>query len=116
MLEGAKRRASMCQAYYCTFHLRERYIVSVSSNFLTQISHGTRTKCRKTRAMLREFSGVACLALKQLRHFYGTGCSFAKIAIPYTIYPSLNLLESVVLAPHCHLFYNIPILFLGVHA
>ena len=30
------------------------------------------------------------LALKQLRHFYGTRCSFAKIAIPYTIYPSLN--------------------------
>ena len=34
----------------------------------TQISHGTRTKYRKTRAMLREFSAVACLALKQLRH------------------------------------------------
>ena len=73
-------------------------------------------KCRKTRAMLREFSAVACLALKQLRHFYGTRCSFAKIAIPYTIYPSLSLLESVVLAPHCHLFYNIPILFLGADA
>ena len=116
MLEGVKRRASMCQAFYPFFHLRERYIVSVSSNFLTQISHGTRTKCRKTRAMLRYFSAVACLALKQLRHFYGTRCSLAKIAIPYTIYPSLSLLESVVLAPHCHLFYNIPILFLGAHA
>ena len=33
------------------------------------------------------------LALKQLRHFYGSGCSFAKIAIPYTIYLSLNLPE-----------------------
>ena len=33
MLEGVKRRTSMCQAYYCTFHLRERYIVPVSSNF-----------------------------------------------------------------------------------
>lgn len=32
------------------------------------------------------------LALKQLRHFYASGCSFAKIAIPCTIYPSLNLL------------------------
>ena len=96
----------------------------------TQISHGTRTKCRKTRAMLREFSAVACLALKQLRHlavrvkpiscalracflghyrmarmsqsasscglaswmrpqqlrhFYVSKCSFAKIAIPCTI-------------------------------
>jgi len=67
MLEGVKRRTSMCQAYYCTFHLREWYIVSVSSNFLTQISHGTRTKCRKTRAMLRYFSAVACLALRAVR-------------------------------------------------
>ena len=39
MLEGVKRRASMCQAYYCTFHLRERYIVSVSSNFPVPIEH-----------------------------------------------------------------------------
>ena len=96
MLEGVKRRTSMCQVYYCTFYIRERYIVSVSSNFLTQISHGTRTKCRKTRAMLRYFSAVACLALKQLRHFYGSKCSFAKIAIPYTIYLSLNLPEFYV--------------------
>ena len=29
----------MCQAYYCTFHLRERYIVSVSSNFPVPIEH-----------------------------------------------------------------------------
>ena len=156
MLEGVKRRASMCQAFYPFFHLRERYIVSVSSNFLTQISHGTRTKCRKTRAKQRDFTIVDSLALRavrvkpiscalracflghyrmarmsqsaspcglaswmrpqQLRHFYGTRCSLAKIAIPYTIYPSLSLLESVVLAPHCHLFYNIPILFLGAHA
>ena len=39
MLEEAERRASMCQAYYCTFHLRERYIVSVSSNFPVPIGH-----------------------------------------------------------------------------
>ena len=39
MLEGAERRTSMCQAYYCTFHLRERYIVSVSSNFPVPIGH-----------------------------------------------------------------------------
>ena len=54
--------------YSRTFSIRERYIVPVSSNFLTQISHGTRTKCHKTRAMLREFSTADCLALKQLRH------------------------------------------------
>ena len=39
MLEGAKRRTSMCQAYYCTFHLRERYIVPVSSNFPVPKGH-----------------------------------------------------------------------------
>ena len=44
MLEGAKRRTSMCQAYYRTSYIRERYIVSVSSNFLTQISCGIITK------------------------------------------------------------------------
>ena len=37
------------------------------------------------------------LALKQLRHFYASKCSFAKIAIPYTIYPSLSLFEFDVL-------------------
>ena len=67
MLEGAERRASMCQAYYCTFHLRERYIVSVSSNFLTQISCGIITKCRKTRAMQRDFTIVDSLALRAVR-------------------------------------------------
>ena len=96
MLEGVKRRTSMFQAFYHTFSIREEHIVSVSSNFLTQISHGTRTKCRKTRAMLRDFSTAACLALKQLRHFYGTRCLFAKIAIPCTIYPSLSLFECYV--------------------
>ena len=132
MLEGAERRASMCQDFYQTFYLRERYIVSVNSNFLTQISCGIKTKCRKTRAMQRDFTIVDSLALRavrvkpiscalracflghyrmarmsqsasscglaswmrpqQLRHFYGSKCSFAKIAIHCTIYLSLNLL------------------------
>ena len=96
MLEGAERRASMCQDFYQTFYLRERYIVPVSSNFLTQISCGIKTKCRKTRAMLRDFTILNSLALKQLRHFYDSRHSFAKIAIPYTIYPSLNLPEFYV--------------------
>ena len=65
MLEGAERRTSMCQAYYCTFYIRERYIVSVSSNFLTQISCGIKTKCRKTRAMQRASATVDSLALRQ---------------------------------------------------
>ena len=41
------------------------YIVSVSSNFLTQISCGIKTKCRKTRAMQRDFTIVDSLALRQ---------------------------------------------------
>ena len=96
MLEGAKRRASMCQAFYRTFYIREGYIVPVSSNFLTQISCGIKTKCCKTRAMQRDFTIVDSLALKQFRHFYDSRHSFAKIAIPYTIYLSLNLPEFYV--------------------
>ena len=92
MLEGAERRASMCQAFYLIFSIRESISFQSAAIFLfpkgtTQISHGTSTKCRKTRAMLRDFSITDCLALKQLRHFYGTRCLFAKIAIPCTILP-----------------------------
>ena len=65
MLEGAERRTSMCQDFYRTSYIRERYIVSVSSNFLTQISCGIKTKCRKTRAMQRDFTIVDSLALRQ---------------------------------------------------
>ena len=39
MLEGAKRRVSMFQAFYYTFSVRERYIVPVSSNFPVPIGH-----------------------------------------------------------------------------
>ena len=39
MLEGAKRRASMCQAYYRTSYIRARYIVSVRSNFPVPKGH-----------------------------------------------------------------------------
>ena len=39
MLEGAKRRASMCQAFYLIFSILERYIVSVSSNFPVPKGH-----------------------------------------------------------------------------
>ena len=67
MLEGAERRASMFQAFYHTFSIRERYIVPVSSNFLKQISCGIKTKCRKTRAMQRDFTIVDSLALRAVR-------------------------------------------------
>ena len=65
MLEGAKRRASMCQAFQRIFFIRGEYIVPVSSNFLTQISCGIKTNCRKTRAMQRDFTIVDSLALRQ---------------------------------------------------
>ena len=39
MLEGAKRRVSMFQAYSHTFSVRERYIVPVSSNFPVPKGH-----------------------------------------------------------------------------
>ena len=47
-----------------TSFIRERYIVPVSSNFLKQISCGIKTKCRKTRAMQRDFTIVDSLALR----------------------------------------------------
>ena len=65
MLEGAKRRTSMCWLTRVFSIIRERNIVSVSSNFLTQISCGIKTKCRKTRAMQRNFTIVDSLALRQ---------------------------------------------------
>ena len=103
MLEGATRRASMCQAYYRTFPIRERYIVPVSSNFLTQISHGTRTKCCKTRAMQRDFTIVDSLALRQ--------CNTSMI-------PDTHLLKLLFLARYTfrsiyynnHLFATLPFL------
>ena len=127
MLEGAKRRTSMCWLTRVFSIIRERNIVPVSSNFLTQISCGIKTKCRKTRAMQRDFTIVDSLVLRQCntsmipdthllkllflaRYYpslnlpefyvwqsisvsmvnapaYGSKCSFAKIAIPYTILP-----------------------------
>ena len=65
-------------------HASQLNIVPVSSNFpvpwgTTQISRGTRTKCRKTRAKRRDFAIAVSLSLKQLRHFYGSRHSFPKI-------------------------------------
>ena len=39
MIEGAERRASMCQDFYHTFSIREEHIVSVSSNFPVPKGH-----------------------------------------------------------------------------
>ena len=96
MLEGAERRASMCQAYYCTFHLRERYIVSVSSNFLTQISCGIITKCRKTRAMQRDFTIVDSLALRQCNTSMIPDTHSLKLLFLARYYLSLNSYPSYI--------------------
>ena len=39
MLEGAERRASMCDAHYVNFLYSREYIVSVSSNFPVPKGH-----------------------------------------------------------------------------
>ena len=93
MLEGVKRRTSMCQAYYCTFHLRERYIVPVSSNFLTQILCGIKTKCRKTRAMQRDFTIVDSLALRQCNTSMIPDTHSLKLLFP-TRYTSRSIYQS----------------------
>ena len=92
MLEGAKRRASMCHAFYRTFYIRDGYIVSVSSNFLTQISCGIKTKCRKTRAMQRDFTIVDSLALRQCNTSMIPDTHSLKLLFPTRYYLSLNLL------------------------
>ena len=92
MLEGAERRTSMCQAFYQTFSLRERYIVPVSSNFLTQISCGIKTKCRKTRAMQKDFTIVDSLALRQCNTSMIPDTHLLKLLFLARYYLSLNLL------------------------
>ena len=72
MLEGVKRRASMCQAFYLIFSIRESISFQSAAIFLcpkgtTQISHETRTKCRKTRAKQRDFTIEDSLALRAVR-------------------------------------------------
>ena len=93
MLEGVKRRTSMCQAYYRTSYIRERYIVSVSSNFLTQISCGIKTKCRKTRAMQRDFTIVDSLALRQCNTSLIPDTHLLKLLFP-TRYTSRSIYQS----------------------
>ena len=96
MLEGAERRASMCQDFYQTFYLRERYIVSVNSNFLTQISCGIKTKCRKTRAMQRDFTIVDSLALRQCNTSMIPDTHLLKLLFPTRYTLSLNSLAYYV--------------------
>ena len=96
MLEGAERRTSMCQDFYQTFYIRERYIVSVSSNFLTQISCGIKTKCRKTRAMQRDFTIVDSLALRQCNTSMIPDTHSLKLLFPTRYYLSLNSYPSYI--------------------
>ena len=109
MLEGAERRTSMCQAFYRTFFIRERYIIPVSSNFLTQISCGIKTKCRKTRAMQRDFTIVDSLALRQCNTSMIPDTHLLKLLFLARYYLSLNLLVSDAQA--CVRLSTIPSLF-----
>ena len=111
MLEGVKRRASMCQAYYRTSYIRERYIVSVSSNFLTQISCGIKTKCRKTRAMQRDFTIVDSLALRQCNTSMIPDTHLLKLLFLARYYPSLNSHPSYIYQ-HRSAYYGLGCAFL----
>ena len=69
------------------------YIVSVSSNFLTQISCGIKTKCRKTRAMQRDFTIVDSLALRQCNTSMIPDTHSLKLLFP-TRYTSRSIYQS----------------------
>ena len=75
------------------FLYSREYIVSVNRNLLTQISCGIKTKCRKTRAMQRDFTIVDSLALRQ--------CDTSMI--PYT-----HLLKLLFLARYTHRSIYLP--------
>ena len=69
IMESSRRRELLNEVLLVTRGISfQSAAIFLCPKATTQISHGTRTKYRKTRAMLREFSAVACLALKQLRH------------------------------------------------
>ena len=128
---GVKRRTSMCQAFYRTFYIRERYIVPVSSNFLTQISFRIKTKWRKTRTMQGDFTILNSLALRQCNTSLIPDTHLLKLLfLARHTSRSINLCSKndfckttgsskatlyVKLAPVFYLFYNIPILFLGAY-
>ena len=84
--------AQACVGLLQYFHIREGYIVPVSSNFLTQISCGIKTKCRKTRAMQRDFTIVDSLALRQCNTSMIPDTHSLKLLFPTRYYLSLNLL------------------------
>ena len=75
------------------FLYSREYIVSVNSNLLTQISCGIKTKCRKTRAMQRDFTIVDSLALRQ--------CDTSMI-------PETHLLKLLFLARYTHRSIYLP--------
>ena len=95
MLEGTCV-AQACVTVTTLLSYSQEVYRSGQQQFLNANFAWTSTKCRKTRAMLRDFTIVDSLALRQLRHFDGSRCSLAKIAIPCTIYLSLNLPEFYV--------------------
>ena len=89
-------KSAMATFKRSTFSIRERYIVSVSSNFLTQISCGIKTKCRKTRAMLRDFTIVDSLALRQCNTSLIPDTHLLKLLFLTRYYLPLNLHSSYI--------------------
>ena len=74
------------------FLYSREYIVSVNSNLLTQISCGIKTKCRKTRAMQRDFTIVDSLALRQCDTSMIPDTHLLKLLFLARYYLSLDLL------------------------
>ena len=74
------------------FLYSREYIVSVNSNLLTQISCGIKTKCRKTRAMQRDFTIVDSLSLRQCDTSMSPDTHLLKLLFLARYYLSLNLL------------------------
>ena len=75
------------------FLYSREYIVSVNSNLLTQISCGIKTKCRKTRAMQRDFTIVDSLALRQCNTSMIPDTHSLKLLFP-TRYTSRSIYQS----------------------
>ena len=89
-----------------TSFIRERYIVPVSSNFLTQISCGIKTKCRKTRAMQRDFTIVDSLALRQCNTSMIPDTHSLKLLFLARYYLSLDLLAFLSISIVLQICFN----------
>ena len=99
MLEGAKRRASMCQAFQRIFSIREEYIVPVSSNFPVPKGHNANFAwnqdevSQNSRYAKRDFTIVDSLALRQCNTSMIPDTHLLKLLFP-TRYTSRSIYQS----------------------